>query len=106
MRAGQHALLGQRGRLHLTLIGVRGHDEDRVRPLTLQHLAVIPVRRRRAEGSRVLLSPLHPYVANGQQLDRRVLERGVHVAVGMLARSDEGAPQPLGVLELVADHPR
>ena len=82
---------------------VAGDDEHGVELLAGQHLPVVRVGPSGAELPRKGGGALRLQVADGDEVNRRVLERGEDVAVGVTTAADEADPHFAVVLEVVRD---
>lgn len=105
VRAGFDAVPGKTGSADVAIFGVVGDDEDDVRFLGRQHGLVVGVGPLGAEH---LCEPLGAFgreVADRHEVDWRIAEGRVDVAIGVTARADEAGLEPLLVLEVVADLP-
>ena len=103
MRARVHRLHCQLGVAGPVVLIVAGDDEHGVELLAGQHLPVVRVSVTSAELPRERGGALRLQVTDGDEVNRRILERGEDVAVGVATAADEANPHFAVVLEIVRD---
>jgi len=102
MRARVQAINGKFGIARTKILVVVGYDKHNFGLLLLEHFVVIVISPWRTELTGARFSAADIQIANGYEINRRVLERGINVPLGMSPATDERRLQFLWILVIIS----